>query len=90
MTDRGTSNTAVRGSAESRRARRRWIVETFGIMGIIVCPLCNVPMLADEFQVDRWPTPGCRGGTYARCNIRPICQPCNIELGNALRDGILV
>lgn len=89
MTDRGTSNTAVRGSAASRRARRAWIVQVFGILGIVVCPFCSVPMLADEFQVDRI-VPGCRGGTYRRSNIRPICGPCNIERGNAPRDGILI
>ena len=89
MTDRGTSNTAVRGSASCRRARRAWIVKVFGAMGIVTCPFCAVPLLPDEFQVDRI-VPGCLGGRYVRGNIRPICQPCNIERGNALRDGILI
>lgn len=90
MTDRGTSNTNARGSAESRRARRAWIVETFGTAGLVVCYWgCGLVMLADEFEVDRL-VPGCRGGRYVRGNIVPACGPCNRERGNAHRDGILI
>jgi hypothetical protein len=92
VTERGTSNTNTRGSAEQRRARRAWLVAEFGTCGIVVCHRCDVPLLAqgpDAFEVDRI-VPGCRGGTYARGNIRPVCPPCNIETGNAVRDGIIV
>ena len=92
MTDRGTSNTNARGSASQRRARRAWIVVTFGKDGIVTCYRCDVPLLAegpDAFDVDRI-VPGCRGGRYVRGNIRPVCQPCNIETGNAVRDGVIL
>jgi hypothetical protein len=92
VTERGTSNTNTRGSAEQRRARRAWLVAEFGSCGIVTCYRCDVPLLAqspDAFEVDRI-VPGCRGGTYARGNIRPVCPPCNIETGNAVRDGIIV
>lgn len=90
MTDRGTSNTNARGSSGERRARRAWIVETFGVDGIVVCFWgCGLVMLADEFQVDRL-VPGVRGGTYRRGNIVPSCGPCNRERGNAVRDGIVI
>lgn len=92
MTDRGTSNTNARGSAAQRRARRAWIVVTFGNDGIVTCYRCDVPLLAegpDAFEVDRI-VPGCLGGTYARSNIRPVCPPCNIETGNGVRDGLIL
>lgn len=44
-------------------------------------------MLFEEFEVDRV-VPGCKGGTYARHNIAPICSACNIEFGNYARDGV--
>lgn len=92
MTDRGTSNTNARGSASQRRARRAWIVVTFGNAGIVTCYRCGVPLLAegpDAFEVDRI-VPGCLGGTCARGNIRPVCSPCNIETGNGVRDGLIL
>jgi hypothetical protein len=94
---RGSSNSTVRGSAEARTRRHAWIVETFSVGGVLLCqrPGCEVPLLEDgpqgeRFEVDRWPMTGRQGGGYVRGNIRPICQPCNLELGNAERDGLVV
>jgi hypothetical protein len=84
---RGTSNTNARGSAESRRARRAWIMATYGVDGIVVCWRCDLPMFEHEFEVDRV-IAGALGGTYARSNIRPACSPCNIDHGNLVRDGL--
>jgi HNH endonuclease len=89
VTGRGTTNQNDRGSAEARRSRRAWIMSTYGRDGLVLCYRCELVMFADEFEVDRI-TPGCRGGTYARDNIRPACGPCNRETGNAIRDGILI
>jgi hypothetical protein len=48
------------------------------------CYRCGVLLTADTVTVDRI-KPGCRGGTYARPNIRPACGPCNSETGGRTR-----
>jgi hypothetical protein len=72
-----------RGSAEDRRRRLTWLFATFGNEGIVTCVFCAVPMLPEDCTVDRV-VPGCRGGTYARGNIRPACRPCQDEQGGRL------
>ena len=47
------------------------------------CYRCGVLLTVDTVTVDRI-TPGCKGGTYRRNNIRPACGPCNSETGGAL------
>lgn len=84
---RGTSNTNARGGAPVRRARRVYLMDTYAVMGIILCWRCELSMLEHEFEVDRV-IPGAFGGTYARGNIRPACGPCNRDHGNLLRDGL--
>lgn len=93
MTKRGTTNRNARGSVANRRARRAYLVRTFGWpeIGIVLCYLCDVPLLQDEdpeapgqsVTADRI-IPGCRGGRYVRGNIRPACAGCNSETGGAL------
>lgn len=93
MPRRGTSNSNVRGSVHSRRARRAWLVEQHGWpeLGLVCCFRCGVPLLQDpdpeapgqSVSVDRI-LPGVLGGTYGRDNIRPCCEPCNTEMGSAL------
>lgn len=39
---------------------------------------------AKPLSIDRV-VPGCRGGTYARNNIRPACGTCNSETGGGTR-----
>lgn len=93
---RGTTNGNQRGSAAARRARRRYLVDTFGWRlpdgsGIVLCYLCSVPLLEHEDRdapgqsvtVDRI-APGAEGGRYTRDNIRPACAGCNSETGGAL------
>jgi len=95
-TVRGTSNSDARGSAASRRARRAWLVDTFGWRlpdgtGLVCCYLCHVVLLEHDdpgapgqsVTVDRV-VPGCDGGRYVRGNIRPACGPCNSETGGPL------
>lgn len=48
------------------------------------CYRCGVLLTADTITVDRI-TPGCRGGTYARTNIRPACGTCNSSTGATTR-----
>jgi len=90
---RGTSNGNSRGSAEDRRARRAWLVLTYGWpeVGLVLCYLCGVPLLQDEdpdapgqsVTVDRI-VPGCLGGRYVRGNIRPSCIRCASETGGEI------
>jgi 5-methylcytosine-specific restriction endonuclease McrA len=82
---RGTTNRNVRGSAESRRRRKVWLLQTFGDGQVAECSFCSRLVDFDSITVDRFPTPGCQGGTYRRDNIRPACGPCNSTHGGALR-----
>lgn len=47
------------------------------------CYRCGRLLTAETVTVDRI-TPGCKGGTYRRNNIRPACEGCNSETGGAL------
>lgn len=84
---RGTSNTNARGSAASRRARKLWLLETFGDGEQAPCGFgCGTLLTFETITVDRYPIPGCQGGTYRRGNIRPACEPCNSIFGGAIRS----
>jgi len=48
------------------------------------CYRCGALLTADTVSVDRI-KPGCRGGTYARSNIRPSCGRCNSVTGATTR-----
>jgi hypothetical protein len=80
-----------RGNYLARRARKLWLIATYGwpdpvnpFAGLVLCWLCDVPLTYEDLTVDRWPVPGCKGGTYARSNIRPACIHCNSSTGGAL------
>ena len=47
------------------------------------CYRCGVLLTVETVTADRR-VPGCKGGTYARHNIRPACAPCNSSTGGAL------
>lgn len=81
---RGTSNTNSRGSAESRRARKTWLLVQFGNGTRARCATCPAWLTFETITVDRWPIPGCEGGTYRRDNIRPMCGTCNSRDGSYL------
>lgn len=83
---RGTTNRNARGSSYSRRRRREWLVKTFesNRPGMCRCYRCGRLLDESTVTVDRI-RPGCRGGTYARGNIRPACAKCNSETGGATR-----
>ena len=85
VTVRGTSNTNDRGSAANRRARKQWLLDTFGDGTNVPCYDCHTPLTFETLTVDRI-LPGCLGGTYVRGNIRPACSPCNIKAGNDARE----
>lgn len=68
----------VRGSAADRRARRAWILRTFG--NGVVAPCVHCAGLVDDstLEVDRIVP----GGSYRRENIQPSCKPCNLSRSN--------
>lgn len=82
---RGTTNRNDRGSASDRRARKAWLIAFFGDGITAQCSYCRVRVTLATITVDRYPIPGCQGGTYARDNIRPACGPCNSSYGGRLR-----
>jgi hypothetical protein len=84
---RGTTNRNARGGSPARRARRQWLVDTFGDGATVGCAFgCGAVLTVDTVTADRYPVPGCNGGTYRRGNIRPACGPCNSRHGGALRS----
>lgn len=50
------------------------------------CYRCGELLTVTTVTVDRI-KPGCKGGTYARVNIRPACGACNSETGGSLRSS---
>jgi hypothetical protein len=85
---RGTSNGNQRGGSAARRARKVWLLGHFGDGEKAECTFgCGSVVDLDTITVDRFPVPGCQGGTYARGNIRPACSACNSSRGAVLRRG---
>jgi 5-methylcytosine-specific restriction endonuclease McrA len=83
---RGTTNRNARGSSADRAARRAYLLRAFQSnkgAGTCRCYRCGRILSEDTLTVDRI-VPGCRGGTYARKNIRPACAYCNSETGARL------
>jgi len=84
---RGTSNTNARGNAEQRRRRKVWLLETFGDGETVPCAFeCGRMLTLATITVDRFPIPGCDGGTYRRGNIRAACGTCNYSHGGSVRS----
>lgn len=81
---RGTTNRNDRGSAESRRRRKVWLLVEFGDGDTAPCSFCGTPVTFETITVDRFPVPGCEGGRYVKGNIRPACGPCNYGDGARL------
>lgn len=50
------------------------------------CYRCGLLLTVQTVTVDRI-VPGCEGGTYARGNIRPSCQPCASHTGAVLGNA---
>lgn len=81
---RGTTNRNDRGSAESRRIRRQWLLDQFGDGTTCQCSTCPTVLDFDSITVDRHPVAGVDGGTYRRGNIRPQCAPCASRQGGKM------
>ncbi|MGN6324518.1 hypothetical protein [Pseudolysinimonas sp.] len=83
---RGTSNSNARGSSYARRARKQWLLDTFGDGETAPCfvPDCSAILTLQTITVDRI-TLGCDGGSYRRDNIRPACGSHNSSEGSHAR-----
>lgn len=89
---RGTTNRNDRGSAETRRRRKQFLLDRDGDGTTAACAIrhddrCLVTVTLETMQVDRV-QPGCKGGTYRRDNIRVACGPCNSRDGSATREAL--
>jgi hypothetical protein len=78
-----TTNRNRRGGSAQRRIRRAWLLAHYGDGKTAPCYRCAVPLTEETITADRI-FPGCLGGTYRRGNIRPCCNPCNMETGGQL------
>ena len=87
MSARGTTNRNARGSAAARRARRQYLLDTFGDGTTCRCHYCPAILDIVTLTVDRI-IPGILGGTYKRDNIRPACLHCNSVEGTVLRERL--
>lgn len=67
-----------RGSAKSRRARKRWLLATFGDGETCPCTWCGRDLTFHAVQQDRI----IPGGPYRRDNLIPACADCNIARSN--------
>lgn len=68
-----------RGSAEDRRRRKRYLLDTYGDGQTCRCAFCGAELSYETVTVDRYPIPGRAGGRYTRDNVRPACGPCNTD-----------
>lgn len=89
--ERGRCNSAERGGARDRRARRRWLLSPeaeWGGDGLDVpCWGCGVLLEFEDIFVDRI-IPGERGGRYGRDNIAPHCSWCSCRQGQLRTTAI--
>lgn len=65
------------GSARRKRLRKLWLLKEFGDGITAPCVFCGCNLTIETLTVDHHPIPACRGGTWAKNNIRPACAPCN-------------
>jgi len=80
---RGTTNGNRRGSSYARRARKQFLLDTYGDGITCLCSHCPAVLTFTTVNVDRI-QPGWRGGTYRRSNIRPSCAPCGSKQGGEM------
>jgi len=65
-----------RGNSYARKARKHWMLDTFGDGVTCDCTHCGTELDYDTIEADRV-IPGSQGGSYRRDNIVPSCRHCN-------------
>lgn len=63
-----------RGSSYARRARKAWLLETFGDGTSCPCVHCGEGLTFETVEADRIVP----GGSYRRENVQPSCRACNL------------
>jgi hypothetical protein len=64
-----------RGSAADRRARKAWMLRTWGNGETCPCVFCGRAVNFETVEADRI----IPGGSYRRDNVQPACKPCNLS-----------
>lgn len=67
-----------RGNAADRRARKCWMLLTWGDGEKCPCVHCGAMVDFSTVEADRIAP----GGSYRRDNVQPACRPCNISRSN--------
>lgn len=67
-----------RGSAASRRARKHWMLTTWGDGQSCPCVHCGQPQTYATVEADRIVP----GASYRRTNVQPACRSCNLDRSN--------
>lgn len=74
-----------RGSSADRRARRAFLLRTFGDGVTCPCVTCGKMLDDKTVTVDRI-LPGHEGGRYVRSNIQPMCLRCAGQQGASITN----
>lgn len=69
-----------RGSAADRRARKLWMLATWGTGKTCPCVHCGKRLNYETVEADRIVP----GGSYRRENVQPACRACNLARSNNL------
>jgi len=64
-----------RGNSYARRARKLWMLATWGDGEKCPCVFCGISLSFETVEADRI----IPGGTYRRENVQPACRPCNLS-----------
>lgn len=64
-----------RGNSRDRRARKLWMLATWGDGIVCPCIHCEQPVTYETVEADRIVP----GGSYRRDNVQPACRSCNLQ-----------
>lgn len=67
-----------RGNSRDRRARKLWMLETWGDGKSCPCVHCGTKLRYSTVEADRIVP----GGSYRRSNVQPACRACNLGRSN--------
>lgn len=64
-----------RGNSAARRARKFWMLATWGDGTQAPCVHCQTTLTYETVEADRIQP----GGSYRRENVQPACRSCNLD-----------
>jgi hypothetical protein len=67
-----------RGNSYARRARKLWMLLTWGNGDTCPCVHCDTDLTFNTVEADRI----IPGGSYRRDNVQPACRKCNLSRSN--------